>query len=105
MTQDVNLLVENGETIRILPNVTGSEKGFEYRLEKVDTGGNAMAEIPLKGDYGISIDGNSYMTIDTEKLAAGNYVLTISTKENKEVTSVVKFVKTAPVTVSDGNAG
>lgn len=105
MAQDVNLLVENGETIRILPNVTGSEKGFEYRLEKVDTGGNAMAEIPLKGDYGISTDGSNYMTIDTDKLAAGNYVLTIFTKENKEVTCVVKFVKTAQVTVSDGNAG
>lgn len=104
MMQDVNLYIENGESIRVLPNVTGSDKGFAYRLEKVDTAGTAIAEIPLKGDYGISIDGSDYMTIDTGKLAAGNYCLTISAKENRELTCVVKFVKTTGTTVSDGNA-
>lgn len=103
MIQDVNLLIETPETLRILPQLTGSEQGFDYRLEKIDSSGTAMAEIPLTSDHGISMDERNYMLIDTTKLTAGSYRLTIYSRENQAYSTVVKFVKSADVTVSDGN--
>ena len=120
MNGEISLLTDNQQTIRILPQLTGNDQGFAYRLERVDASGTATAEIPQKSEYGISIDGNNYMIIDTAKLDAGTYRLTIYAKENKDLNQVVKFTKTdvtvtptptpAPTqtpapTVSDGNAG
>lgn len=116
MAGEINLLAGNKQTIRILPQLTGSDQGFAYRLEKVDTAGTATAEIPLKTEYGVTIDGNDYMFIDTSRLDNGTYRLTIYAKENKDLSQVIKFTKTdaavvptptpTPVpTVSDGNAG
>lgn len=118
MNGEVSLLTDDQQILRVLPQLTGSSQGFAYRLERVDTSGTATAEIPQKSEYGISIDGNNYMIIDTAKLDAGTYRLTIYAKENKDLNQVVKFTKsgvtTAPAptpvptptpTVSDGNAG
>ena len=116
MNGEISLLADNQQTLRILPQLTGSDQGFAYRLERVDTAGTAAAEIPQKSEYGISIDGSNYMIIDTAKLDAGTYRLTIYAKENKDLNQTVKFTKTdatptpaptqTPVpAVSDGNAG
>lgn len=108
---EISLLLGNKQTIRVRPQLTGSSLGFGYRLEKVDTAATATAEIPLKTEYGITMDEKNNMFIDMSKLETGTYRLTIYAKENKDLNQVIQFTKTdAAVTptptpsVSGGNA-
>ena len=125
LNEDVNVLLTEGQTLRVLPVVNGSSQGFGYKLERVGTDSTAAVRIQLNSDNGISLDGSNYLTLEPGKLSAGNYQLTIYALENSKLSTVVKFTvetvaatptptptvaptaspePTATPTVSEGNA-
>ena len=91
LNQDVNILIDDLQTMRVLPVLNGSGQGFTYTLQRVGTDGSAGAEVSLTEENGITINSKSYLTLDAAYLELGSYQLTIKSEENTKLSTVVKF--------------